>query len=141
MPTPYYDFTPAGDMIEVCEKTRRQSKGLKYLTQDRVREYSDGRFDKAGWLVSDSVSLPSHYSGSDNLNGVHGLMNPVDGKYYDSKAAYNRAVKEAGCVILGDDASKVFEKAQPKLQKIDWKVAVAETIKQLPPTPKKRKKT
>lgn len=39
---------------------------------------------------------------SDALDGV---MNPVDGRRYDSKRAYARAVRAAGCEIAGTDAS------------------------------------
>lgn len=37
---------------------------------------------------------------SDTLDGV---VNPVDGRRYDSKSAYVRAVREAGCEIVGND--------------------------------------
>jgi hypothetical protein len=30
--------------------------------------------------------------------------NPADGQHYDSKAAYYRAVRAAGCEIMGNDA-------------------------------------
>ena len=32
-------------------------------------------------------------------------MNPVNGQLYESRSAYERAVKDAGCVIAGDDSS------------------------------------
>jgi hypothetical protein len=31
------------------------------------------------------------------------VMNPVNGKIYDSRSQYLRAVKDAGCVVVGDD--------------------------------------
>lgn len=40
----------------------------------------------------------------DALNDV---QNPCDGKTYDSKSAYYRAVKDAGCVIVGNEAEKL----------------------------------
>jgi hypothetical protein len=47
-------------------------------------------------------SLPAPSVIRDELDGV---KNPVDGKTYDSKSAYYRAVKSAGCEIVGNDAS------------------------------------
>lgn len=42
---------------------------------------------------------------SDQLGeGVQGVFNPADGKKYDSKSSYYRAVKEAGCFVMGNDA-------------------------------------
>lgn len=137
MPTPYYDFTPQGEMIQVCEETRRRAGGLRFLTAERVNAWSEGKYSDAGWLVADDVQGPSHYARSDDL-GINGVLNPADGKRYDSRSAYERAVKAAGCVILGDDAPR--EKAKPKVKEIDWKPAIAETLKQLSPTKRKGKK-
>jgi hypothetical protein len=44
--------------------------------------------------------LPRPYTKSD---GMSDTWNPVDGRRYDSKSQYERAVKEAGCEIVGDD--------------------------------------
>lgn len=115
MPTPYYDFKSSGEMMIVTEESRRRSCGLKYLSADRVKEYSDGKFTEGGWLVSDDVTGPTHFAKTDSL-GIHGVRNPVDGKMYDSRAAYEKAVKAAGCVILGDDAPKELAKAKPKVK-------------------------
>lgn len=41
---------------------------------------------------------------SDDL-GIKGVLNPADGKTYDSKSAYYKALKESGCHIV-DDAGK-----------------------------------
>lgn len=41
-----------------------------------------------------------HHVVSDDLDG---LVNPVDGKRYDSKSAYYRAVAAAGCNIIEDN--------------------------------------
>lgn len=61
---------------------------------------------------------------SDHLGeGASGVLNPVDGKKYDSKSAYYRTVKEAGCYVMGNDAPTSDNR---KPQKIDWKQAVAE---------------
>lgn len=47
-------------------------------------------------------SLPCPSIISDHLDGV---KNPVDGKTYDSKSEYYRAVKLAGCEIVGNDSA------------------------------------
>lgn len=42
---------------------------------------------------------------SDRLGeGVQGVLNHADGKIYDSKSSYYKAVKAAGCEIVGNDA-------------------------------------
>lgn len=41
-------------------------------------------------------------------DGLDGVLNPCDGKRYDSKGAYYRAVKDAGCVIVGNEAEKMM---------------------------------
>lgn len=51
-------------------------------------------------------------------DGLDGVWNPVNGKVYDSKSAYYRAVKDAGCEIAGNDSSisRAHEKVvQPKV--------------------------
>jgi len=52
-------------------------------------------------------SLPAPMIISDHLDGV---KNPVDGKMYDSKSSYYRAVKDAGCVIVGNEAEKMMDR-------------------------------
>jgi len=37
-------------------------------------------------------------------DGMSSTWNPVNGKHYESKSAYERAVKDAGCEIVGNDA-------------------------------------
>lgn len=38
--------------------------------------------------------------------GVNGMLNHADGKRYDSKSAYERAVKAKGCRVIGNDWNK-----------------------------------
>lgn len=38
-------------------------------------------------------------------DGMDALVNHANGHLYDSKSAYYRAVKDAGCEIVGDDPS------------------------------------
>lgn len=37
-------------------------------------------------------------------DGMTATWNPVDGKHYESKSEYERAVKAAGCEIVGNDS-------------------------------------
>jgi len=81
-------------------------------------------------------SLP--YLNSDKLGeGVKGIFNPADGKTYDSKSAYYNAVKAKGLVI---DDSQTPRKPDPKLKPINWEKSVKQTIDQLSPTQKGKKK-
>lgn len=36
-------------------------------------------------------------------DGMSDTVNPVNGKTYDSRSRYLQAVKDAGCVVVGDD--------------------------------------
>lgn len=36
-------------------------------------------------------------------DGMDTTWNPADGRHYESRSAYEQAVKEAGCEIMGDD--------------------------------------
>ena len=47
-------------------------------------------------------ALPSPYIRPD---GMSDLRNHANGLLYDSKSAYYKAVREAGCEIVGDDPS------------------------------------
>lgn len=37
-------------------------------------------------------------------DGMDATWNPANGRTYDSRSAYYRAVKDVGCEIIGDDA-------------------------------------
>ena len=62
-------------------------------------------------------------------DGLDDVWNPVNGKTYDSKSAYYRAVKDAGCSIAGNDSSitkaheRTIETTAPKGLKDDLKAA------------------
>lgn len=43
------------------------------------------------------------YGGDGLPGGVNGIVNHADGKRYDSKSQYERAVKAGGCRIVGND--------------------------------------
>jgi len=123
--TVYYDFGKNGLLKKVPEG-HKETVGLKYISEQKAYELSDGKYKQSGWLYSDNVTPPMHYASTDSM-GVQGVLNPADGKRYDSRAAYYRAVKEKGLVIVGDDAPK--EPLKPKTKEINWKKAVAETLK------------
>lgn len=42
---------------------------------------------------------------SDDL-GIKGVLNPADGKTYDSKSSYYQALKDKGCHVVGGEAGK-----------------------------------
>ena len=54
--------------------------------------------------AAERSGLPAPMVIRDALDGV---QNPCDGKKYDSKSAYYRAVKNAGCEIVGNEAEKI----------------------------------
>ena len=67
---------------------------------------------------------------SDDL-GMKGVFNHADGKLYDSKSAYKKAVKAAGLEILGNDAPRDVKPAEPKIDMNDLKRDIAQSIQQL----------
>lgn len=130
----YYKFSDDGE-IHCCEKNELdQLGGFRYLSSAKVSDLSDGKYTEGGWMAA-KVAAPYHYGSSDSL-GVQGVFNPADGKMYDSKSAYYRAVKDKGLVVVGDDAPKVANK--PNVKPINWEKAVAETLKTTPLKGKKR---
>lgn len=53
------------------------------------------------------------------------VLNPVNGQFYDSKRGFERAVRDAGCVIMGNDAPTEFQE-RPSLGGVeeDLKTAI-----------------
>lgn len=64
---------------------------------------------------------------SDDL-GIKGVINPVDGKPYDSKSSYYRTVKDAGCQIVGNDP--IPAKKREIVGDFDCRKEVAQAIEQ-----------
>jgi len=62
---------------------------------------------------------------SDEMIG--GMLCPADGKTYDSKSSYYKAVKAAGCEIVGNDP---ITPSKPQGEAIDWQRAVYESLQQ-----------
>lgn len=78
--------------------------------QDKVEQLiKDGVVDV---VVYEPINLGmNYYVQSDYINGAGGyIQSQADGKIYDSKSAYYKSVKEAGCVVLGDDAPREAKK-------------------------------
>lgn len=131
----HYRFDDDGLLVPCEKEETEQLGGFKYLDAKIVKEYSDGKYEKGGW-ISAKVSGPSHYAGSDNIGGVKGIFNPADGKTYDSRSEYYKAVKAKGLVIAGNDAPT--QRATPKTKSINWEKAVADTLKSTPLKGKKK---
>lgn len=130
----YYEYDDEGELIPV-----EYMRG-NIITGEKSSLPSGRYIDRDGKKIRIGNSIGAvNFGGSDALGeGVQGMINPVDGKKYDSKSQYYRAVKAAGCEIMGNDAPS--ERKIPQSEKIDWKRAVKETIDQLSPTKKGKKK-
>lgn len=72
-----------------------------------------------------SVSIGLHIMSDDFKDGA--IFCPADGKTYDSKSMYKKAVKSKGYEIVGEKQSPT----KPVVQDIDWKSAVAETLERM----------
>lgn len=60
-------------------------------------------------------------------DGLEDVWNPVNGKIYDSKSAYYRAVKDAGCEIAGNDSS--ISTAHKKPVEVKTPAGLKDTLK------------
>lgn len=77
------------------------------------------RFRNGRWWTQDEVDqMMASYRASQEDRPVKApmvirdhmdsVMNPVNGQLYDSKRAFERDVRQAGCVIMGNDAPTTF---------------------------------
>jgi len=59
-------------------------------------------------------------------DGMDPTMNHANGLLYDSRSAYERAVKDAGCVIVGNDTMDAPREPTPDVRdmKQDIKTAI-----------------
>lgn len=75
------------------EKRRIDSLVAKAIADGLVKEIQRAPVvrQRAAYVISDDL-------------GTSGVLNHADGKVYDSKSEYYKAVKAAGCVIVGNDA-------------------------------------
>ena len=70
--------------------------------------------------------LPAPFIRSD---GMDAIMNHANGLMYDSRSAYERGVKDAGCVIVGDD--KLTPSPRPVLSDRELKQDIKTAIDQV----------
>lgn len=69
---------------------------------------------------------------SDRLpGGVDGMMSMADGKRYDSRRAYERAVRDSGCEVVGDDRLPQTQPDAVTMSEHEAEAAVAETLDQM----------
>ncbi len=98
-------------------------KDLQYApVEDRKAWAEANKKRKKGWKPSKPMVI------SDDL-GKEGVLNHADGKMYDSKTAYEAAVKAAGCEIVGNDAPRKNETKE--LSKNERKQDIANAMNQL----------
>lgn len=117
----YYEYDEDGELIPVSHSQAK--KGGRFRMQD-------------GKLVrfADSRAIPDRtFSTKGAFDNP--VFNHADGKYYTNLHSYENAVKASGGRIVGNEAIKL----PPKIDSIDWKSAVKETIDQLSPTQKGKK--
>lgn len=62
-------------------------------------------------------------------DGMDPIMNHANGLIYDSRSAYERGVKDAGCVIVGDD--KLTPSPRPVLSDRELKQDIKTAIEQV----------
>jgi hypothetical protein len=75
------------------------------ISDGALRPWPEVASRRRARALASRSELPAPMIIRDELSGV---VNPCDGKRYDSKSAYYRAVKEAGCVIVGNEAEKMM---------------------------------
>lgn len=80
--------------------------------------------------VSSRARPPVHYGGSDDL-GTQGVFCHADGKTYDSKSEYYRAVKSKGYEVVGNDTSFLTQELEYNISEKDLHNDIAESMDQL----------
>lgn len=93
--------------------------------------YRDGKLvDKrfAPRLPPKRSHLTAPYIRSD---GMDAIVSQADGRSYDSKSAYERSVRAAGCEIVGNDSSLFREPAEPTFHAEGVEQSVSTAIDQL----------
>jgi hypothetical protein len=69
--------------------------------------------------------------GRDTLgDNVNGILNHADGKHYDSKSQYNRAVRNAGCRVVGNDFNNIKPWQSPSARGVRGDFNVRPQLKQ-----------
>ncbi len=69
---------------------------------------------------------------SDYISGPGGaVQSQADGKMYDSKSQYYKAVRAAGCEVMGNDAPREARPYEPSINERELKRDISEAIQQL----------
>lgn len=84
------------------------------------------------YVIRDGELVPKHLAEPVNApyirtDGMEPTRNMADGKMYDSRSAYERAVKAAGCEIIGNDQNSPSRGHEPRGVERD----IARAIEQL----------
>lgn len=64
------------------------------------------------------------------VDGMATTWNPADGRTYDSRSAYERAVKAAGCEIVGNDRA-FAEPTRPQHRMTDLRPSIRRALEGL----------
>lgn len=101
------------------------------------------------WIIRDNELIPKHLAPPLNRKFADGpmvisdcmdsTMNHADGRRYDSKRAYQKAVRAAGCEIVGNETQRPPPQWEPDDPGEDIKAAF-EIVESRTPTKAKRKK-
>lgn len=110
-------FTGAGHLW--AEKFRLDALVSDAVESGKVKPiYREVKIQRGPHVISDDL-------------GLQGILNPANGKKYDSKSAYYKAVKEAGCVVLGNDAPTKAKGPEARICEKDLKQDIKQAIEQL----------
>lgn len=101
------------------------------------------------WVIRNGNLIPKHLAPPLHrtfgtapgiiMDSMGSTMNHADGRRYDSKRAYERAVRAAGCEIIGNET----QTPPPKKQMSDPGESLKkawETLESRTPTPRKKKR-
>ena len=101
------------------------------------------------WVIRDGNLIPKHLAPPLNRQFGSGPMvisdcmdstlNHADGRRYDSKRAYQKAVRAAGCEIVGNETQKLPPAWEPDDPGADIAAAVNFVESRMPKAKRKRK--
>lgn len=112
---------PAGSLGNGCPVLWKKSTEVRGKINEAVKSGKLVKVEPESTYIAPTCSYIS-----DEMIG--GVFCPADGKTYESKSSYYKAVKSKGLEIVGDDPIKP---SAPKTEKIDWGQAVHESLQQL----------
>lgn len=103
--------------------------------------------ERGVWVFRDGQLIPKHLApplhrrfGTSAYvigDGMEPTLNPANGRRYDSKRAYYRAVRDAGCEIIGNETPKASPRKDLGDPGEDIKLAI-ETVSARAPKRRKR---